>query len=81
VAVAILTPLFTGVDQASFGRPETPSQALLSRDEMSDNVRIPLLIEQSRLEIVQLLVKVLDDQLMSDFASVRIGIDLQIGLC
>jgi len=48
---------------------------------MSDNVRIPLLIEQSRLEIVQLLVKVLDDQLMSDFASVRIGIDLQIGLC
>jgi hypothetical protein len=59
----MLTPLFSGVDQASFGQPETLPQALLDGDEMRNNVRILLLIENNlTLETVHLLVKVLNDQ-------------------
>jgi hypothetical protein len=59
----MLTPLFSGVDQASFGQPETLPQALLDGDEMRNNVRILLLIENNlTLETVHLLVKILNDQ-------------------
>jgi len=59
----MLTPLFSGVDQASFGQPEALTQALLDRNEMRNNVRILLLIEDNlSLETVHLLVKVFNDR-------------------
>jgi hypothetical protein len=62
VAVAMLVPLFCGINQTSFGQPEAETQALLDRDEMRDNVRILLLIEDNlSLETVHLFVEVFND--------------------
>jgi hypothetical protein len=43
----MLAPYFSGINQTSFGQSEALTQALLDRDEMRNNVRILLLIEDN----------------------------------
>jgi hypothetical protein len=58
----MLAPIFSGLNQTSFGQSEALAQALLDRDEMRNNVRILLLIEDNlSLETVHHLVEVLND--------------------
>jgi hypothetical protein len=58
----MLAPLSSGINQTSFGQSEALTQALLDRDEMRNNVRILLLIEDNlSLETVHLLVEVFND--------------------